>query len=251
MVEQASYVYGVVDDARLPPLPEGIDGRPVRLVAGDGLFALVSSVSRLPVRASRRNLEAHTAVLRAMLAEANVLPMRFGGAMPSDAAVAAELLAGERETLAQLLLRLEGKLEFELKVVFEEATLLAEVVAARADIRRLRERVRQIPASAAYYERLQLGELVHASLERKRAEEGYRLLATLAPHAADLRVAEELPESVLLKAAFLVERARVERFERAVDDIVRAEAPRLQFRLYGPLPPFSFSDVPLAAGAST
>jgi hypothetical protein len=141
--------------------------------------------------------------------------------------------------------------ELELKVVFDEADLLAEIVAERGDIRRLRERVRGVPRAAAYYERVRLGELVVDALARRRASDAERLLHALAPHAADVRPADDLPESVLLKAAFLVERPRVGRFERAVDELARAEAPRLQFHLYGPLPPYSFSDIRLAVGAGS
>src|SRR4051812_4963663 len=91
-------VYGVMRaEAESPPPPDGIEGRPVRSVTAGPLAALVSDAPAGPVKASRRNLMAHAAVLQHAVAHACVLPMRFGVVMPDEHAVESELLGDQEE----------------------------------------------------------------------------------------------------------------------------------------------------------
>src|SRR5690349_8624706 len=98
-----TYVYGVLRDGSSPSLPAGIDGLQTRLLRADGLAAVVGGVRRVPVRPSRRNLEAHTDVLAAAMDADTVLPMRFGVVLPRDGDVVDELLRGARDALGRLL----------------------------------------------------------------------------------------------------------------------------------------------------
>src|SRR5881227_2514904 len=97
-----AYVYGVLRadaaDARRP-LGEGVDGKPVEAVTRNGLAALVSDAPRVPVRATRRNLMAHSRVLQAVIVNDCVLPMQFGLVMPDRHTVEEELLGANRERL--------------------------------------------------------------------------------------------------------------------------------------------------------
>src|SRR5204863_3122954 len=96
----AVYVYGVVVAGGPLELPVGVEGAEVGVEESGGLAALVSSVPDRPMRATRRNLEAHAAVLQSALSQRDpVLPMRFGILLPDLAAVAAELLEPSRPEL--------------------------------------------------------------------------------------------------------------------------------------------------------
>lgn len=243
------YVYGVTRAGAEPPDgATGIEGSPARLLPYAGLAAIVGPAPDGLVKPSRRNLTAHTSVLREAMEQAPVLPMRFGVVMPAEA-VERELLEGPRARLEELLERLEGTVELELKVVFDEDAILRGVLAGDERIRRLRDRLQSVPADAAYYDRIRLGELVAEGVERVRAEEADRILAALVPHALDWSRAEELPERVALKAAFLVEAAGRAAFEDAAERVAAEAAPRFRCQLVGPLPPFSFVELDDLASA--
>src|SRR3954470_21252443 len=95
------YVYGVVRAGERLALPDsGVDGRPVGCLRHGALAALVGESPDDPVRPSRRNVMAHTAVLQDFVAAgADVLPMQFGVVMPDGDAVRDELLAAHAEAL--------------------------------------------------------------------------------------------------------------------------------------------------------
>src|SRR4051812_48014964 len=97
-----AYVYGVIAaGAGLRPPADGVDDQPVELVEHGELVALVSDAPRVPVRANRRNLMAHSRVLQSVIGERCVLPMRFGVVMPDRGAVEEELLAQNADWLSQ------------------------------------------------------------------------------------------------------------------------------------------------------
>jgi Gas vesicle synthesis protein GvpL/GvpF len=236
------YVYGVTRAGAPAPHEGGVDGERARLYVHGDLAAIVGPAPAGPVAPSRRNLDAHTAVLRAVMRSAPVASMRFGVVMPQEA-LERDLLEAARESLVELLLRLDGLVELELKVVYDEDAVLREVIAGEPRLMRMRERLRGSAEDATYYDRIRLGELVAEGVERARAARAERILEALRPHAVELRVSDEVPERVALKASFLVEEDAVARFERAAEGVAAEAAPAYKCHLFGPLPPFSFVEL--------
>ncbi|HET9102019.1 MAG TPA: GvpL/GvpF family gas vesicle protein [Solirubrobacteraceae bacterium] len=242
----AKYVYGIVTASTPVPDCAGIGGAALEIVADPELAALVSDVPAAEIAMGRDALTAHARVLEAALAQGTVLPMRFGVVMSDAEEIAAELLSGRRDELAQQLNDMAGKVELTLRATFEEAAVLAEIVREDQDVARLRESLRDADRDASYYGQIRLGELVSQALERKREAEAAEMLTVLEPLTLASRVSDPPHERVVLTASFLVERARLAEFDEAVDRIGEAQAARMRFTYTGPLPPYSF--VSLAQG---
>jgi Gas vesicle synthesis protein GvpL/GvpF len=68
------------------------------------------------------------------------------------------------------------------------------------------------------------------------------MLRVLAPLAVAHVVSPPNHERSVLNAAFLVERNHLEEFDRAVEAVSEQRAPDIEFKLVGPLPPYSFGD---------
>jgi hypothetical protein len=116
-------------------------------------------------------------------------------------------------------------------------------------VARLRERVRGKPEAAAYYERIELGQLVASEVERARERDAALVLERLEPLAvAGRREPPSTPETAV-HAAFLVERKRMEEFGRVVSELGREMAGRVQLRCIGPLPAYSFAGHETATGS--
>src|SRR4051812_10976314 len=155
MAEQ--YVYGVTRAGGTAELPaEGVEGRAVTRIESGPVAAVVSEAPDGPVKANRRNLLAHTRVLQQIVESQCVLPMQFGVVMPSEAAVAEELLAAQQDDLGERLEMFDGLVEVELKVTCPEEVLLRRVVAERPELMAMRDGMRGKPADATYFERLRL-----------------------------------------------------------------------------------------------
>src|SRR5919198_2583801 len=104
------YVYGVTwADSSYQQLPAGIAGANVGVVQFHDLAALTSEVEDVKVRARRRDLTAHSEVLRAALERGPVLPLQFGIVLASADAVVRTFLEPRRDELRGLLRELEGR----------------------------------------------------------------------------------------------------------------------------------------------
>lgn len=247
-----TYVYGVVRAASTPPpSAEGVDGQAVEVVHEGELAALVSDAPAVPVKASRRNLLAHSRVLQEVADERCVLPMRFGVVMPGRAVVREELLGLHAAALRAQLDELDGLVELDVRAMADEDGLLRAAIAGRPDIERMRAQLEGKPLEATYYERIQLGEAVAQAVGNVREAVAARVVAELEPLAEAAQRSDPQHEHVLATLAFLVDRERVKKFDAAVERLGAELGPDVHLRYVGPLPPHSFVDLgtELEAGA--
>lgn len=239
----AKYVYGIVEAAARPPEGGGIAGAPLAVVAGDGAAALVSDLPDGEVRMGRDEVMKHAEVLDHALENGTVLPMRFGVVMPDSEDVRRQLLEPHEEDLRTQLHELAGKVEVNVRAVYEEDIVLREIVSQDAEIARLREAVRDRPEDASYYERIRLGELVAKAIEVRRERDAQTILDSLAPVTLAVDVGAPAHERVVVNVSFLVERERVEAFDELLDSVAADQAGRMRFKLTGPRAPHSFVEL--------
>jgi Gas vesicle synthesis protein GvpL/GvpF len=245
-----TYVYGIVRAGiPMPSPPAGIEGRPVATIERPPLAALVSDAPAGPVKASRKNLMAHSNVLQQVVAERTVLPMRFGVVMPSAEAAEDELLTDHQEDLVAQLDAFEGLVELDLKIVCPKEVQMRAVVAGRPDIAQLSREIRGKPADATYYERIRLGELVAQATAGMRDELVELVVAAVEPLAVRTDIGEPAHEQMLLNVAFLAERERVDEIDRAVRSVDEELAAGMNLKYVGPLPPYRFVEAAIEGAA--
>jgi hypothetical protein len=239
--EKPTYVYGLIKADT--PVPDGLTGLgpsgQVSTIAHGRLAAIVSDVPIDRPLGVRGDLVAHETVLDTVAAQAAVVPMRFP-AVVEEHAVVDELLGPNEDHFLALLDDLEGRAQFTLTGRYEQDAVLREVLQGDEEIRALREKVRELPEDASYYDRVRLGELIVRALEERRETEGAAIVDRLEPFAV-ATVTNQLaaPEDVV-NVAFLVDRERQEEFENAVEDVGKDLAGRVRLRLLGPVAPYDF-----------
>ncbi len=238
-----TYVYGVLSAGERPPAATGIGGAPLREVTSDGIAALVSDIGDQQLALGREEMTTHAHVLEAALARGTVLPMRFGVVMEGEPAVRRQLLDPHHDELTRQLRELNGKVELRLRAVYQEESLMREVVREDLDVARLRHSLRGASEDATYYGRIRLGELVANAIERKREVDVRAILEPLEPLALDTRIAEVSHERIVVNVSFLVATDHLPEFDRAVDELGAAQRDRMRFKYTGPLPPHSFVEL--------
>ncbi|MCT2594757.1 GvpL/GvpF family gas vesicle protein [Streptomyces sp. N2-109] len=230
------YVYGIVHaDRVLPPGTSGV-GRPAALARLLPVGELAAVVSDVPegLRARRRDLMAHQALLTEVGAEAPVLPMRFG--MVAQRASVVEDAVGSAATAHLAALdRLDGRTEMNLKAMTAQSHVEA-LVRDDADVRRLMATARRQPS---YEGNVRLGQAVAEALDRRASESVDEVLPELRALAEGFVRGPDVPGCVL-NVSFLVPKAGVGRFRAAVEHLADAYSERLELRLAGPLPCYSF-----------
>ena len=230
------HVYGVVAAAATPELTD--QGH--RLIAHRDVAALVSDIDRDGLRAASV-LRAHWRVLEQAVAVTTVLPVRFGTVMADDDAVVAEFLGPAHDVLAARLADMAGKVQLTVKGFYDQDALMAGVVESSRTIARLREQVLALPEAAAYYKRIELGQLVAAEVERQREHDANGIFERLRPLALAAKLEAPSTPDAAVHAAFLVGEERIAAFSDAVAALGGELEGRIRLRYLGPLPPYSFT----------
>jgi Gas vesicle synthesis protein GvpL/GvpF len=235
----AVYVYGITGRGAVSSFDhEGVGGEPVQVVEHDDLAALVSPVRSERLRVRKRDLVNHLGVLERAFETATVVPCAFGTMLASEDAVRRQLLIARGDELRAALRRLEGLVQMNVRVHYDEGALLREIVAGDPVLQELRERTRAL-GDAGYYERIRLGELVAAAVAHRRGRDEAALHDRLAPFAVE--VASEPAGDDVLNSSFLVQRESLPAFDAELEAIARQQEGMLRLESIGPLPPTAFA----------
>lgn len=235
----ALYVYGIM---RASDVGDAAAARKRAVVEDKELAALVSETPDEGLRLRRENVMAHSEVLQAAFEHGPVLPLRFGTVLPNRDAVVAQLLAPRTEALRARLEALEGKAEMQVKATYSEEPLLRSILSQDPRLATLVQRVQQLPAAATHFERIRIGERIAAAVEARRGHDADALLTALRPLSLAVSVSDPHHERAMLNAAFLVERSSLQRFDEAVQSASEQHGSNVEFKLIGPMPPYSFAD---------
>jgi hypothetical protein len=203
---------------------------------------LVSSLPDDGLRVRRQDLLRHLRVLEEVFAETTVVPCAFGTVVSSREAAEEHLLVARRDELIALLDGLEGRVQMNVKIVYDEDHVLPEIVKGEPEIARLRETTRE-RGDAAYYDNIRLGELVAAAFAVRRAHDVDRFVQRFLGHADDVVIDQPADETLVLKASFLVGEKRLKDFNDELDALAASEAPRIHVEAIGPLPPTAFASL--------
>jgi hypothetical protein len=237
----------VVPSGVKAPAGRGLAGARLRLVEAGSIAALVSDVPGDELQVGKDELMAHADVLERALARGVVLPMRFGIVMDDDESVREQLLEPFHDDLAFQLEQLDGKVELRLRATYDEGAVLREIVEAKPAIGKRSAALRERPADATYYERIELGQMVAEAVEHTRERDTAEILERLEPLALAVDVAGPEHERVAAQISFLVDGGELTRFDQAVDELGRDHAGRVSFKYTGPHPPYSFVELPETA----
>lgn len=236
MTADGVYVYAIIRAGRSLPVDAAGVGSPAAAVRSIRQGRLAAVVSEAPprLRARRRDLLAHQDLLLRLSERGPVLPMRFGMVAPDEETVRGRLTAREADHMAALE-HLSDGVEVNVKALPAQDAL-ASLVAEDKNVRRLRDAVRRRPG---YEASLRLGEAVAAALESRAVEAGRRVLRELTPKARAVASGPEV-QGCVLNASFLVGRGDSDAFRRAAEQLARVNRDRVELRLSGPLPCYSF-----------
>lgn len=229
------YVYGIAPAGIRPPRAPGVDGAAVRLLSEAGLCAAVSDAPA-SVRARRRDLMAHQAVLAELAEQGPVLPMRFAVLTPDAAALCVQLRS-DRDHLTAQLDGVRGCVEMNVKGAVVPG-YFADLVRRDDTLRALARRTRHRPG---YEANVRLGEALAKGVAHEARDAAREVLARLTPLA--VRTAPgPVDDEQVLSTSFLVRSADEQRFRQAVTAQARDVGDRLTLSVTGPLPCYSFVD---------
>ena len=170
MQGEGKYIYCIIaegDRKTFGSLGIGERGDELCTVCFNDIAAVVSNspIKKYPV--SRENLIPHERAIEEVMKTHTVLPVRFC-TIAEDEEKVKKILEKEHERFIDLLKNMEGKKELGLKAIFKEDVIYRDILEKYKDIKVLKEKIATLPSEKTYYQRMEIGKMVEAALQKEK-----------------------------------------------------------------------------------
>ena len=242
---RGKYVYCIIESGeplRFGPIGIGADPSDVYTVHYRNLAAVVSDAPLEVFDSTRENVLAHERVNETVMREHTVIPMSFGTIFKTREDIV-ELLRSAAEAFGDVLNKMQNKLEFGLKVLWDRDQAVREVEHDDEDISRLKKEISG-QKGPTYFARMQYGRLIDSALQSRSERYVADILEQLREVSVASRINKPIGDKMIMNAAFLVARDMEPAFDRRVKDIGQRYE-KLTFKYTGPWPPYNFVNIRL------
>jgi hypothetical protein len=206
------------------------------------MAAVISDVPIAPLDSTRENVLAHERVNETVMRDHTVIPMSFGTIFKTREDIL-ELLRSAYDAFADVIAKMENKLEFGLKVLWERDEMIRAIEQEDEDIHRLKSEISSQKGST-YFARMQYGRLIDAALQTRSERYVSEFLQRLRDVSVASRVNRAIGDKMIMNAAFLVQRDQEQAFDRRIKEIA-SHYDKLTFKYTGPWPPYNFVNIRL------
>jgi hypothetical protein len=242
---RGKYVYCIIessDPLRFGPIGIGADPSDVYTVHYKNLAAVVSDAPLEMLDSTRENVLAHERVNEGVMREHTVIPMSFGTIFKTREDIV-ELLRSAANAFGDVLNKMQNKLEFGLKVLWDREQAIREVEAEDEDISRLKKEISG-QKGPTYFARMQYGRLIDTALQSKSERYVADILEQLREVSVASRINKPIGDKMIMNAAFLISRDHEGAFDAKVKSIA-GRFDKLTFKYTGPWPPYNFVNIRL------
>ena len=241
------YIYGIIDNSNKTSLGiAGVGGSDVYIMGHQGIGCVLSDYSGGELASMSKekvvqSLLIHQLVVEHAMREDVVLPAKFGTILPTAEDVCDLLNRGYQQFL-NALAWIGDKVEVEVAATWDIGQVLQEI-GKEEEIVRARKGIAGKPEQHALAERIRLGQIVKASMDQRRDSFRERMIDFLKPVAIDVQSNALVCDEMVMNVAFLVDRARQEEFDSRVRQLDSLFQGKINFRIIGPLPSYSFATI--------
>lgn len=245
----ATHLYAIIptgDKVTFDVAGIGGDNGKVYSVPHGDIAAVVSASPLADYRDLKREqavhyLVNHQSVVETVMRSFPILPVKFGTTLP-DISDVRLLLAQGQSLFRTTLEKFAGLVQLEVVVLWNLSEVLQEI-GQEEPIVQLKAQVTARGAEATVTERIAIGQMVQAFLERRRAMLQDRLLPPLHELTLDTAINPLMDDNMVANLALLVDEAGSKALEERLEALDEEFGGRLHFRCVGPLPPYSFASV--------
>jgi len=197
------------------------------------------------LRATRKNVQAHSETLGEVLKLTNTLiPVSFG-AIVDDLDAARKIISENREQLIETLNKIENKVEYGVKAYWNPDEVAQEIGETDKEVQRLKKKVKKGEVNDQYQATVEVGELIDDRIAARKEELKDSILKHLTPVSEEWTENDLFDERMSANMAFLLDRSNQDDFDRAMEDLGKTQPGYLTFKYNGPWPPFNFVDLEL------
>jgi Gas vesicle synthesis protein GvpL/GvpF len=242
---EGKYVYCIIQSEQplsFGPLGLGAEPAHVHTILFRDIAAVVSNTPMVVQDPTRDNVLAHQRVNETVMVNHTVIPMSFGTVFKTEHDIM-ELLRSAYDAFRDVLSKMQNKVEFGLKVLWDRDQIIREIEEEEEDIRRLKGEISSQKGST-YFARMQYGRLIDAALQARSEHYVSEIFQALRDVSVASRSNKPIGDRMIMNAAFLVARETEYAFDARVKEI-GSRYDKLTFKYTGPWPPYNFVNIRL------
>lgn len=213
---------------------------PVYTINVDEIAAVVSEAPIIDYDPSRKNTLAHQKVLQKIMESYTVIPVAFGTVANNKKEVEAIIKRMYKQFLANII-KLKDKIELGLNITWSKSYFDEDI--QDEEIKMLNLKVYGKKENEVLADKILLGKLIEASIEKRRQFYMEKIYETLEEIAWESKFKENLPIKTVLNGYFLVDKSKEESFDKKVEELALEYKDKLTFSYTGPWPPYNFVDM--------
>lgn len=222
----------------------GIDRADVSTVVYRDIAAIVSSLpllafDDLPKETLLRYLTLHQSVLETVLNRRIVIPVKFGTVLKGDASLQMALEQGYDRVFAGLR-EMETNIEIDLAALWPNLEPVLAEIGEEKEIKALKKTASRLSEDERFDLRVKVGKRIKTLLDQRRERFKNEIMAAVLPYAEAHRIHGLMDDAMILNVAVLIERDRANALEAEIAGLDRRYENGINFRIIGPLPPYSF-----------
>jgi len=257
-VRKLLYLY-CVTKVKPPPGDYKETGVKISTIYFEGIYAIAGRVSsdefsEKNLKKNLANMEwvenkvrRHEKVVEKVMKESTIIPFKFGTIFQTEENVL-KLLNEKNKEFKSVMADLEGKEEWGLKIYCESDKLKGTIKEEEDELRQIEKDIISAGAGRAYFLKKKKDEFINDIVSRRISGYTRDSFERFKKITLKAKVNKVLPkevtereEEMVLNAAFLVRKKRIESLNNAVKNLREKYADKgLGFDLTGPWPPYNF-----------
>lgn len=208
------------------------------IVAYKEIAMVAKDVGMDEVMPTGEELQKHEKTNEKIMENATLIPMSFGNISRNEKEII-NFLKKNYETLAELLMKFENRVEVGLKVYWTAEGFESEVEDLEVRIMKLEiERENRLNNLKL----AEVGRLIEQKVEDARKRYKEKIFNKLSGFSCDSRLNSALTPGMVLNSSFLIEKDKKKNFDEVFNRIYDEHKKGLIFKYTGPWPPYNFID---------
>lgn len=250
-MESGIYIYGVIRTKEPQKFgPIGMSSQAPLDVFTLGFRDIAAVVSNRPLTLYQamskedviKDLVIHQYVIEQVMKRFTILPVKFG-TMVKTAKAVKEFLESGYPLINDELRKAEGNIELDVVAWWEIPKMLTLLSQRNEQIRALQQRIADQGVEGEIEDKIALGQAIEQELRDEKVRYQQFILNLLKQEAIDVCMHELATDEMILNASFLLAKENEERFQAAIQTGDQQLESRINFRVVGPLPPYSFATI--------
>lgn len=246
MSTKGIYIYGIVPNFYGTTHFQSIENSGVYAITYQNISAIVSDRESVQLDYLDREslgylLVHHQKTIEELMGKGftMIIPVKLGTISGSKEEVIKILTYGY-DLIIETLKKIEYLTEIDIAITWADFGETIKEIANHPEIIALKQEILESNDPLSQIDQVKVGMLLQEKLAEKNKQVELKILDALSSICADIKMHDVMNDQMITNSAFLLNRNKKEKFEHVIDQIDEDFKGKLNFKLVGPLPCYSF-----------